>query len=262
MSAYCVDQLGALPNEQIPCAENHGRRLGRLRLDWYKSHRGSLSRLADCFGISGIVLLPFHEWFNVNRRYQSNGMPEVLHLAGPMMRPAARFHCHGATWKLGKEPQKLTPSHPPSEDNFSSSISSVSLEDVLGQIQTDRDDLSMHGNLPQSAICPHGKYAIEGRPPHHDITPNPYFKGETCPGNSGAASIRQDLLVDGRAAIDHDRGVWLREPVREMTVFAEQYDFAISLLLLDDARPFTAFDSEAEPDTYDRMVPVARRREW
>ena len=47
-----------------------------------------------------------------------------------------------------------------------------------------------------------------------------------------------------------------------MTVFAEQYDFSISLLLLDDARPFTAFGSESEPDTFDKMVQVARRREW
>ena len=47
-----------------------------------------------------------------------------------------------------------------------------------------------------------------------------------------------------------------------MTVFAEQYDFAISLLLLDDAAPFVSFDEESEPDTYDKMVPEERRREW
>jgi hypothetical protein len=32
-------------------------------------------------------------------------------------------------------------------------------------------------------------------------------------------------------------GVWLREPVREMTIFADQYDFAISLLMLADDAP-------------------------
>ena len=66
----------------------------------------------------------------------------------------------------------------------------------------------------------------------------------------------------GRDSIDHAPGAWFREPVREMTVFAEQYDFAISLLLLDDEAPFGWFDEEAEPDTYDRFGPVARRREW
>lgn len=74
--------------------------------------------------------------------------------------------------------------------------------------------------------------------------------------------VRKGLLVDGRASIDHDGGVWFKEPVREMTVFAEQYDFAISLLLLDDARRFISHDSEEEQDAYERMVPTERRREW
>jgi hypothetical protein len=47
-----------------------------------------------------------------------------------------------------------------------------------------------------------------------------------------------------------------------MTVFAEQYDFAISLLLLDDAAPFAWIEEEVEPDTYDKFAPAARRREW
>lgn len=80
------------------------------------------------------------------------------------------------------------------------------------------------------------------------------------PGSSLAA--RQDLLIDGRIGIDHNAGVWLREPAREMTIFAEQYDFAISLLLLEDARPFAMDEAEPEPDAYDKMVPQTRRREW
>jgi hypothetical protein len=47
-------------------------------------------------------------------------------------------------------------------------------------------------------------------------------------------------LLDNRAGGDHGPRVWLGEPVREMAVFSEQYDFAISLLLLEDARPFVA----------------------
>jgi hypothetical protein len=62
--------------------------------------------------------------------------------------------------------------------------------------------------------------------------------------------------------VDHDAGIWLREPAREMTIFAEQYGFVISLLLLDDARPFASFEAEQELDTYDKMVPTPRRREW
>jgi hypothetical protein len=46
-----------------------------------------------------------------------------------------------------------------------------------------------------------------------------------------------------------------------MTVFAEQYDVSASLLVLEDLAPFVSFESESESDTYDKMVPEARRRE-
>ncbi len=74
--------------------------------------------------------------------------------------------------------------------------------------------------------------------------------------------VKQDGLVDGRASIDHGEGVWFSEPVREMTVFAEQFDFAISLLLLGDAAPFRSFEEEPEADSYEKMMPEERRREW
>lgn len=91
-----------------------------------------------------------------------------------------------------------------------------------------------------------------------------FFRTSTGPIEIPIASqaVKQDLLVDCRASIDHGNGIWFQEPVREMTVFAEQYDFAISLLLLDDAAPSGSFDEEPELDTYDRMVPEERRREW
>jgi hypothetical protein len=45
---------------------------------------------------------------------------------------------------------------------------------------------------------------------------------------------RQDMIVDGRAGITLPTGGWFPEAVREMTIFAEQYDFAVTLLLLED----------------------------
>ncbi len=47
-----------------------------------------------------------------------------------------------------------------------------------------------------------------------------------CAVRSGlrlSLAARQDRLVDGRAGVDLAEGVWLREPVREMTVFADQF---------------------------------------
>lgn len=75
--------------------------------------------------------------------------------------------------------------------------------------------------------------------------------------------MRPDLQIDGRFGVDHEAGVWFREPAREMTIFAEQYDFSISLLMLDDAPAFSSVERQLEPDTYMKMVSDERRgREW
>lgn len=91
-----------------------------------------------------------------------------------------------------------------------------------------------------------------------------YFRTSAGPIEIPAASLplNSKLLVDGRGSIDHARGVWLRESVHEATIFAEQYDFSLSLLLLEDGQPAYFEEAEAESDTYDRFVPPERRREW
>ena len=91
-----------------------------------------------------------------------------------------------------------------------------------------------------------------------------YFKTSAGPIEipANALPLHPELLIDGRATIEHPRGVWLREPVRETTVFAEHYDFSLSLLQLDDNRLVFHEDAEPESDTYDRFVPAERRREW
>ncbi|QIA21776.1 ImmA/IrrE family metallo-endopeptidase [Mesorhizobium sp. AA22] len=79
------------------------------------------------------------------------------------------------------------------------------------------------------------------------------------PDNSLAANTQN--LVGGRGDVDHRAGVWLADPVREMTIHAEQYDFSISLLTLDDATPrFTQPDEEREPDASDRFAAKPRER--
>lgn len=74
--------------------------------------------------------------------------------------------------------------------------------------------------------------------------------------------MRTAGLVDGRGNAEHAPGVWFREPSREITVLAEQYDFALSLLVLGDASPNFRIEAEDEPDVFDRMVPREKRREW
>ena len=89
-----------------------------------------------------------------------------------------------------------------------------------------------------------------------------FFRTSTGPIQIPPTSLaaRQDRLIDGRAGIGIPAGVWLREPVREMTVFADQYDFAISLLLLeDDTQPVWQEEPADPEDVFDRFaVPGTR----
>jgi hypothetical protein len=72
------------------------------------------------------------------------------------------------------------------------------------------------------------------------------------PGASLAAT--QDRALDGRSGILHGPGVWFDEEVREMTIFSEQYDFTITLLLLEDRDRYIQLEPDPEQDTYDRFV--------
>jgi hypothetical protein len=44
--------------------------------------------------------------------------------------------------------------------------------------------------------------------------------------------------------VEQEAGVWFGEPVREMTIFAEQYDFTVTLLLLEDGSGFARFGAK------------------
>jgi hypothetical protein len=79
---------------------------------------------------------------------------------------------------------------------------------------------------------------------------------------STSLAKRTYRLVDGRGSTEHAPGIWFREPSREMTVLAEQYDFAPSLLALSDVPPKFHTEADHEQDVFERMAPRETRREW
>ena len=83
-----------------------------------------------------------------------------------------------------------------------------------------------------------------------------FFRTSGPPIAIPAASLasRQDMIVDGRAGVELLAGVWFAEPVREMTIFAEQYDFAVTLLLLENEYRYVQLDREPEEDVSDRFA--------
>jgi hypothetical protein len=75
---------------------------------------------------------------------------------------------------------------------------------------------------------------------------------------AGSLAACQDMIVDGRVGVELAGGVWFPEPVREMTIFAEQYDFAVTLLLLEKRDGYVRLDAEPEEDVYDRFMSGTR----
>jgi hypothetical protein len=75
-----------------------------------------------------------------------------------------------------------------------------------------------------------------------------FFRTSAGPIEIPATSLaaRPELVMAGTEAIDHDQNVWFPEPVIEMVVLAEQYEFVISLLLLRDDPPPLRFCAERE----------------
>lgn len=98
-------------------------------------------------------------------------------------------------------------------------------------------------------------YILWARSSERALKTGAYFRTSVGPIEIPSASLAasQDMLVDTRAGIKHGAGVWFREPAHEMTIFAEQYDFAISLLLLENDGAVWQAD-EQEDDTFDKMT--------
>src|SRR6516164_3796711 len=88
-----------------------------------------------------VVLLPLHERFYIRGRDQSNFMTKLGELTGPVMCSTTCLQRHRAT-RLGREEiQQLSPADPLAEYRATPPICSVSVKNMLGDIQTDCDNL-------------------------------------------------------------------------------------------------------------------------
>lgn len=104
-------------------------------------------------------------------------------------------------------------------------------------------------------VCSRDGYILWARSSRNALKTGALFRTSRgpieIPMSSHAAT--QDPLADGRLGVQHDPDVWFPEPVREMTIFSEQYDFVISLLLLEDVHGYH-YEEEETPDIYDRFM--------
>jgi len=60
-------------------------------------------------------------------------------------------------------------------------------------------------------------------------------------------AIRQDMLVDNIKGVQHPKGVWNdKEEVYEMSIFSDQYEMTISLLIYSKHAPYQAYENNEE----------------
>ena len=74
----------------------------------------------------------------------------------------------------------------------------------------------------------------------------------------------QPGYLDGsKGTIAHDAGVWFPESCEEIALLSDHYDFAISLLHLDDAAPrYEVAEDPVEEDTFDHMISRTPGSSW
>ena len=75
--------------------------------------------------------------------------------------------------------------------------------------------------------------------------------------------VQADSLVQGKGTAAHEAGIWLPEPCEEIALLSDGYDFAISLLHLDEVVVSSVPDDEREAeDAYDGMARRSPGSPW
>jgi hypothetical protein len=81
--------------------------------------------------------------------------------------------------------------------------------------------------------------------------------------SAGSLARQRDKISNSNFAADHDAHVWFNQPCREQVLFADQYDFTISLLHFDDAgSTFIVEEEEREEDTFERFERRVPGQSW
>jgi hypothetical protein len=102
--------------------------------------------LADCLGISRVVLVRLHVGFDKLRCHQPYRMPKSRQLACPVMGTAAGLHTNEADRQVGKQFSDLAALQLLLQRRLAALIDRVNLKHVLCQVDTNCRNL--HGGRP------------------------------------------------------------------------------------------------------------------
>ena len=128
MSADGIDHRGLLADEQVPGTVQRQAALLLWRLGRDEPHVWPGDRLADRFGVSGIVLVPLHIRLHIGRRHQAYGVAKHLEFARPMVRRGAGFNTNQARGQLLEECQNVATLELPTKDDIALRIDAMNLK--------------------------------------------------------------------------------------------------------------------------------------
>lgn len=146
MRADGVAELGALARQHQPDAVEHQDALLLDRLRFDEAHRRPPDRLADRFGVGGVIFLTLDVRFDVSGRHQPHVVAERQQFARPVVRSSARLDADQAARQFGEERQQPAARQPLAQNHLSFGVDAVHLKNRLGNVETNRRKLS-HGRL-------------------------------------------------------------------------------------------------------------------
>ncbi len=109
-----------------------------LALHRHEAHIRSMRRLADRLSVRRVIFLPLDEGLHIDGRDELDAVAEFGQLPTPEMRAAAGLHRHQTGRQLGEELKHLKPSELLAQDSTAFAVSTMDLEHLLRQIQSDR----------------------------------------------------------------------------------------------------------------------------
>jgi hypothetical protein len=136
-----IAELGALLHGKVARAELQRGRLLLLSLYRHAPHARPLRRFADRFRIDRIVLVPIYIGLHVRWRNEPNFVTYSLKFSRLVMRTTTLLQRHQAPRVGSEKVEQLASREPATEHRSTSSISSVRVENLLGDIQPDRGSL-------------------------------------------------------------------------------------------------------------------------
>ena len=141
VTAQGIDQGRSLPDQEIAGSVQHEGALLLRALDRDEAHRRPRDGLADRRRVRGIILLSAQIGFDIGGRDQADLMAESHERARPMMSRRAGLQSDQARGKGFEETWNLAAPQRLAQDDLSTPVHAVELEDVLCDIKADRGNL-------------------------------------------------------------------------------------------------------------------------